>query len=407
MIRHLLIAAVAISLTPALLADARHIEPIDTSLSSIEEPVNLNYVDPPRYLGLDTEFVDHDAPADGHRDTGEGGPFGPFFNPNWPLADSTGYVYNGARPDSHAPIGVMADHAHHKGEVMLSYRYMYMEMKGNRRGDSRVSNSNVLEDFFVTPTKMTMQMHMLGVMYAPTDWVTLMAMLPIVRKKMDHRVRNGVRFTTVGEDIGDLKLGALFPVYVKGRHNVQFNVGLSVPTGSIDEKDMTPLGRAVLPYPMQIGSGTVDAMLGGSYVYQRSNWSWGTQASGVIRMGRNDEDYSLGDTLNVTTWFGWNWSEWISSSVRLNYDLWGNIDGQDDRIARTNPIGIPLVPTAEPDRRGGQRLDLLLGVNLYIRDGFLKGHRFAIEGGMPIWQKLEGPQLETDWIIQVGWQFAF
>jgi hypothetical protein len=27
-----------------------------------------------------------------------------------------------SRPDSHAPIGVMGDHAHKTGEVMLSYR---------------------------------------------------------------------------------------------------------------------------------------------------------------------------------------------------------------------------------------------------------------------------------------------
>ena len=35
------------------------------------------------------------------------------------------------RPDGNAPIGVMADHYHHKGGVMLSYRYMNMNMKGN------------------------------------------------------------------------------------------------------------------------------------------------------------------------------------------------------------------------------------------------------------------------------------
>ncbi|MEL7113935.1 MAG: transporter, partial [Pseudomonadota bacterium] len=28
----------------------------------------------------------------------------------------------------HAPIGVMADHRHKKGEWMFSYRYMYMDM---------------------------------------------------------------------------------------------------------------------------------------------------------------------------------------------------------------------------------------------------------------------------------------
>ena len=39
-----------------------------------------------------------------------------------------------AQPDDHAPIGVMADHQHQKGEWMISYRYMGMAMDGNRDG---------------------------------------------------------------------------------------------------------------------------------------------------------------------------------------------------------------------------------------------------------------------------------
>ena len=44
-----------------------------------------------------------------------------------------------SRPDAHAPIGVMGDHTHDKGEWMLSYRYMYMNMTGNRVGTDSVS----------------------------------------------------------------------------------------------------------------------------------------------------------------------------------------------------------------------------------------------------------------------------
>lgn len=37
-----------------------------------------------------------------------------------------------ARPDSHAPIGVMSDHVMDEDEIMLTYRYMKMRMDGNR-----------------------------------------------------------------------------------------------------------------------------------------------------------------------------------------------------------------------------------------------------------------------------------
>src|SRR6056297_729110 len=43
------------------------------------------------------------------------------------------------RADGHAPIGVMGDHRHKTGEVMLSYRYMFMDMRGNRTGDDSIS----------------------------------------------------------------------------------------------------------------------------------------------------------------------------------------------------------------------------------------------------------------------------
>ena len=46
-----------------------------------------------------------------------------------------------ARPDAHAPIGVMGDHLHKKGEFMLSYRFMNMKMEDNRDGTNDLSVS--------------------------------------------------------------------------------------------------------------------------------------------------------------------------------------------------------------------------------------------------------------------------
>jgi len=114
-----------------------------------------------------------------------------------------------SRPDGHAPISVMGDHMHKKGEWMLSYRYMFMDMDGNRDGTRRVSDDAVLADYPVTPRKMDMEMHMLGVMYGLTDRVTLMAMMPFARLDMDHRTRMGARFNTRSTGIGDLKLSGM------------------------------------------------------------------------------------------------------------------------------------------------------------------------------------------------------
>lgn len=64
--------------------------------------------------------------------------------------------YN-SRPDAHAPIGIMRDHVHKEGEYMLSYRYDYMNMKGNRNGTNNLSTADVLSDYMMSPSKMSMK----------------------------------------------------------------------------------------------------------------------------------------------------------------------------------------------------------------------------------------------------------
>lgn len=306
------------------------------------------------------------------------------------------------RADAHAPITVMGDHTHKKGEWMLSYRYMNMQMSGNRKGDNDVTNANVLSDFMVAPTDMVMQMHMIGAMYAPSDKVTLMAMLPILRNDMNHRTRAGLTFRTHSDGIGDLKLAALIPVFEKDAHRVHLNAGMSFPTGSIDEHGDLPTGpNQRLPYPMQLGSGTWDLLPGLTYNGQSENWSWGAQTLMTLRPGRNKVGYSLGNRYEITTWGARRWADWISSSIGVKYQIWQNIGGRDPGLTPR------MVPTADPHSRGGKRMDFLFGINLYIPKGVLKGNRIAIDFGIPFAQSLDGPQLETDWYFTTGWQFSF
>lgn len=306
------------------------------------------------------------------------------------------HAHQHSRADSHAPIGVMGDHLHHAGEIMLSYRYMWMDMDGSRNGSQRVSDQEVLNDFMVTPTQMTMQMHMLGAMYAPNDDLTWMLMVPYVSKGMDHVTRMGGTFTTEASGLGDISLMALVRFRKSTVHDSHFNIGLSFPTGDIDAKDQTPMGRSTLPFPMQIGSGTYDLKLGFTHMALFDRWSYGEQINLVKRLGDNDRGYQLGDTLNLTVWGAYNWSSAFSTSVRLNYNDWDDVDVDNA------PAMVP-VPTARADLRAGRRLDLALGSNSVLGHGY----RLAAEVAAPIYQHLDGPQLETDWVATIGLQKAF
>ena len=69
-------------------------------------------------------------------------------------------------------------------------------MDGNRTDTARVPADGVLVDYPVTPLRMPMDMYMVGAMYAPTDRLTLVGMVPVLGISMDHRTRTGVEFTT-------------------------------------------------------------------------------------------------------------------------------------------------------------------------------------------------------------------
>ncbi|GAB4525569.1 MAG: transporter [Amphiplicatus sp.] len=330
----------------------------------------------------------------------------------------------------HAPIGVMGDHMHDKGEVMFSYRFMRMEMEGSRIGTDSVSPETIVTTvpnrFFgrpmqpptlrVAPLRMTMDMHMLGAMYAPTDWLTLMAMGMLVDKEMDHVTFQGASgttelgaFRTKTFGIGDMTVGGLVRLFDSAaggiRHRAHLNLALSLPSGSISETGeiLTPTGatpRPRLPYPMQLGSGTFDLKPGATYTGASDAFSWGAQYLATVRTGNNGEGYTLGDRHEATAWAQWGPAPSIAFSSRIAFSAADPIEGADPAI-------VAPVQTGDPDFQGGDRLDVGLGVNLAGQRGAAKGHRLAAEILFPIYQDLNGPQLETDWTLTIGWQKAF
>ena len=318
------------------------------------------------------------------------------------------------RPDAHAPIGVMADHTHHKGEFMFSYRFQHMDMGGNRIGDSAISPDQIVTTvpnrFFgatgqpptlrIVPLDMTMDMHMVGFMYAPTDWVTLMAMGMYMTKDMSLRTYQGGMGTTVlgdfktGSDgFGDTSVMALFPLVDRAGLKVNIRAGVSLPTGATTEIDtiltpmnMTPSVR--LPYAMQLGSGTWDLLPGVTVKGREGAFGWGLQYQATLRTGTNGQGYRLGD------------SHMVSTSARLAGRTTGRIHGIDPAI-------VGPVETADPNDYGGDRADGYVGVNLVAPSGPLEGYRLGIELGAPFYQKLNGPQMKEKWQLTVGVQKAF
>ncbi len=332
------------------------------------------------------------------------------------------HTHGGTYANTHGPIGVMGDHRHKKNEWMLSYRFMTMDMDGNRSGSSNISPEEIATTvpnrlagqpmqpltLRVVPTRMTTDMRMFGAMLAPTDSLTLMVMANYIEKEMDHITFQGGAgvnrlgtFTTTSSGWGDLKAAGLVKIYDTNKHKVHLNLGVSIPTGSITKKDrvLAPNGARPelrLPYAMQLGSGTLDFLPGITYQMYQNKWNFGGQYTATIRAGENDEDYTLGDEHKLTGWASYSWLPSLSTSVRLAYMNVDNIDGSDPQI--TAPV-----TTADPNNYGKDRLDLHAGINWAHNSG----HRLALEIGAPVYQHLDGPQLEMDWTLTAGYQYAY
>jgi len=314
------------------------------------------------------------------------------------------------------PIGIMYDHSHSAGGWMVGYRYFYSDYSGLQQNGNSISTQDVHDaGYTMAPVSMDMHMHMLEVMYSPTDWLTLMVM-PMymemdmtMRGGMGHGVMHGGHgghggHSMMGEHShgtsgwGDTNVSAIFRLWSAERHQLLGALGVSIPTGSVDEK----VNGRFTHYMMQLGSGTWDLTPSVTYKGHTGRVFWGAQYLAAIRLQEeNDSGYRLGNVHQATAWTGVELAEWVNLTGRISYRHDGHIRGHYNG---------PHNHASPPDRQvnyGGDTLDLGVGLNLVVPRGVLKGNRFGIEALWPVEQDLNGIQLERDFTLVVGWQWSF
>jgi|APSaa5957512493_1039668.scaffolds.fasta_scaffold15923_3 hypothetical protein len=311
---------------------------------------------------------------------------------------------NMMRPAMIPPPGISGASIPPEGKLMLSFSSTYMKMQGNRSGTSSVSQDQVLNDFMVAPLRMDVGMVMGMAMYGITDEWAVTGGASYIRKSMDHVNRGGTKFTTRSEGIGDPKIGTAYKLYQSSSNSLLAGLALNIPLGSIEEKDNTPADLTAnnpLPYPMQLGSGTWDFTPSMSYMGTIQDYTWGMQAVATLRPGRNNNGYRLGNTSEISFWGSRDLADWVAVFGRVQGKVVGNIDGRDSQISTT------MAPTGDPNRRGQRVVNLSVGLNSSISSGPLGGGKVAIEATVPVYQNLDGPQLETDFAVTAKVSLVF
>jgi hypothetical protein len=312
------------------------------------------------------------------------------------------------RTDTHAPAGLMADHAHGKGEMMVEYKYMNMYMGGSRAGDASISTAAARtfdgNTFMVVPEAMTMEMHMTHFMWAPSDQVTLYVMPTWVVNTMDHALfsmgggTSTFRKTNAG--FSDLPFGGLWKMREDANSEMIVNFGFSAPTGDIDNTTANAMGmQAEFPYPMRLGKGSWTARPGITWKSYSPVGMRGIQFQSDIVLGANDQGYSVSDEYRADAWISRLLDEERTTAATFRVQaMWkSNFRGVD---ADLNPA---MAPTARADYRGGEWINLGYGLIRSLKDG----SRLNFEIAHPVYQHLEGVQLEMDWSLSASWSKAF
>ncbi len=303
------------------------------------------------------------------------------------------------RADGLVPSGVFGAVTLPTGRFMASYGYLQNSFDHNFVGTREVSNASVLAKFPFAPTRGMSNSQVATITYGVTDDLTITASLPFEHNQIDYTQASGTNFRTAFSNPGDIHLSTLYVLRRTQGHQWHANFGMSIPVGFLET--LTQLQNPTFPnlptYGLRTSSGTYDLLPGLTYRGQTERWSWGAQASGIVRLGFNTLGYKLGDQVDMTTWVSRLWTPRLSTSARLDSNIWGNIAGQDHRL---NPA---LSPTNVTLLQGGRRIDLLFGLNYYLPASRIPGQYLTVEGGFPVYQSLDGPQLGQSWILNAGW----
>lgn len=323
----------------------------------------------------------------------------------------------------HPSAGLMNDHMHDGGEVMVGLRLERRRYSGqNVSGTDKIDDADVLAaGYTVRAQSMEMDMVMLDLMYAPNDDVTLMVMPHYMWHRMtmvginpmaggmdmsgdsmaghSSMLGYGETHSHGAEGFGDTLVSASYRL-AKGRAlRAHATLGVWVPTGS---DDLTNPDGTFVHYGMQPGSGTWDIEPAVTVSGSVGPVGWGGQASYKWRSEkRNDVGFSFGDKLQTSAWASYRLTGRLGTTARVEYVQEGAIQGEYNGPHKT------ASPSDGQGNYGGDTVSLGLGANWFLPISAVNHPQLSAEFAVPIHQDLNGIQMPQDWRVSIGLSQTF
>ncbi len=312
-------------------------------------------------------------------------------------------------------------------EFRIKISPVFMRMDDLKQSGSGIDPGQLLGmpsmgRFMAVETGMDMSMLNLSVGYSFTDRSFGGLMLMYANKRMDMRFntpmatmtgRSGYTMTSSGPADGMLmfkyRLFADDPLVPRSQGSLF--LGLSLPTGSIEEHNqrhpVMSRRAELLPYGMQLGSGTFDPSFG--FLYQGSNspYWWGVNALYTARLYDNDQGYHLGDDFRLDA-YGMTQ---IRSDLLVEYQINGEyrqgIDGAADQALSGrsghaiagDPSSPFMTPLWDPNNYGGRKIRATVGLQWQPKPFQIVDLAVTV----PLEQQLSGIQLEEAYTVMLTW----
>ncbi len=324
-------------------------------------------------------------------------------------------------PSAHglAPAGL--DHAHRPlraGEFMAGYRYGYAQWSGDFLHGTHAVDNNAMLNQACTPAQcasvtreMSMNMHMLDLMYAPTDWLTLAIMPQLMDMRMalsnipgapqtgGHHHGGSGDDTHVTGGLGDTEFGALVKLYDAGLRSAHVGLMLRAPSGDYAIRHGNVRLGPFMHYDMQTGSGTWDLAPSLTWLGHWQAWSFGAQSAAVVRLeGANGAGYGLGHRFETSLWSGYALTDWLGVTLRATHTFQGRVRGHFKPAVFAAVSG----PMDLPDNSGGRYFDIGAGLSAKVLQG-----RLSVEWLAPVSDDVNGFQRERAGTLFAGWQVGF
>jgi hypothetical protein len=290
----------------------------------------------------------------------------------------------------------MLDHTHPQGEGMISYRLMKMNMRQLTSDGENYSTDEYFNNtsYMMAPDKMEMTMHMLGGMYAFTDNFSLGIMVNYLEKDMTMIRKMGrTEVKTKNSGFSDLAINSIYSFIDNEFHRFVVAIGVSLPTGSIDEKSNSML----LSPAMQNGTGSYGLSTFATYSIYFSQFSYGAQLGIKANLNTNDEDYKVGNQYDYNLWASFAQSRNLSFSLRLNQRV------QDVYTFDHNHT---MSSSTDMKYLHGNSTNAIIGIN-YLNTGYFKGQRISIEYGQEVDSSYKRYRLAAKDSFTLGWSKAF